>query len=381
MKDENKAYAEFLKALVSFSLDLLKKTEAGAGENTLVSPLSVCLALAMAANGADGETLAQMEKVLGLNLDLDSLNLSLSTFVKNLKQGEKAKFQFANSLWLKKGEGLTVDEDFLKRNDEFYRAEVFLENFDNETLEKINEWVKRNTQGLIDKILDEIQDDSLMYLINALAFDASWRKVYDLKDIYDRDFKSLKGDLQRAKFMHSKEHTLLNDGKAMGFLKPYAQHYSFMALLPNEDVDFAEYVAGLEPESFVNTLDKAGYADIEADIPKFKVEFKVELGNILEDMGMPLAFDPEKADFSKMGKLGEDYDNLYIGRVIHKTYIALDELGTKAGAVTAVEMVGFTMAARLFEPIKIVLDRPFVYAIIENESGLPIFIGTVTDLG
>ncbi|HRT82735.1 MAG TPA: serpin family protein, partial [Oscillospiraceae bacterium] len=169
--------------------------------------------------------------------------------------------------------------------------------------------------------------------------------------------------------------------KAMGFLKPYAQHYSFMALLPNEDVDFAEYVAGLEPESFVNTLDKAGYADIEADIPKFKVEFKVELGNILEDMGMPLAFDPEKADFSKMGKLGEDYDNLYIGRVIHKTYIALDELGTKAGAVTAVEMVGFTMAARLFEPIKIVLDRPFVYAIIENESGLPIFIGTVTDLG
>ncbi|HRT82488.1 MAG TPA: serpin family protein, partial [Oscillospiraceae bacterium] len=191
MKDENKAYAEFLKALVSFSLDLLKKTEAGAGENTLVSPLSVCLALAMAANGADGETLAQMEKVLGLNLDLDSLNLSLSTFVKNLKQGEKAKFQFANSLWLKKGEGLTVDEDFLKRNDEFYRAEVFLENFDNETLEKINEWVKRNTQGLIDKILDEIQDDSLMYLINALAFDASWRKVYDLKDIYDRDFKSL----------------------------------------------------------------------------------------------------------------------------------------------------------------------------------------------
>ena len=178
--------------------------------------------------------------------------------------------------------------------------------------------------------------------------------------------------------MYGTEHMYLDDGSATGFLKYYADRkYAFAALLPNDGVSVSDYVASLTGEGLMNTLHNTQNVEVKTAIPKFESEYSVEMSDILKAMGMTDAFDGTKADFTGLGSL--DDGNIFIGRVLHKTYIAVDEKGTKAGAATAVEMSG--SSAPLEELKTVYLDRPFVYMLIDCETNLPIFIGTAMDIG
>lgn len=364
---------------VRFALELLKAEAAGKNENVLVSPLSVELALAMTANGAAGDTRTEMERVLGGGISTEDLNGYLHTWMKGLGASEKSRLQMANSIWLRDDESLTVQPSFLQTNADYYSAGVYKRPFDGDTVEEINRWVKEHTDGTIDRIVETFDADSMLYLINALAFDAKWDEPYEDRSVKEGIFTSVSGEQQTAQMMTSVEYTYLDDGRATGFAKYYEGYdYSFAALLPNEGVSIHDYVDGLTAKVLRQTL--LGMGDdssqsVIAHLPKFSYDYGVSLRRTLGEMGMPTAFDGDRADFSAMGHVGP-YP-LYIGDVQHKTFITVDALGTKAGAVTAVE---FKCGGAMIEPKEVTLDRPFVYMIVDNATHLPIFIGTVLEI-
>lgn len=268
---------------------------------------------------------------------------------------------------------MTVEKGFLQKNADYYDAAIYKAPFDDATLNDINAWVKTNTGDMIDKILEEIRDDAVMYLINAIVFDAEWKVIYNESNVYEDTFNLGDGEKLTVDLMRSEESLYLDDGKATGFIKPYYDDkYSFVALMPNEGISLDSYIESLTGEALLNSIANAEPATVNASMPKFSYDFEVKLNEILEDLGMPIAFDPKVADFSEMGKSSRG--NIFIGDVLHKTFISLDEKGTRAGAVTKVEMRDESAAADL----KIIkLDRPFVYGIIDNSTNLPVFIGTL----
>ena len=346
-------------------------------ENVLISPLSIQLALAMTANGADGNTKAEMEALLGGEISLEDLNEYLYSYMNNLPSAEKYKLQIANSIWFRDDEGrLQVEKDFLQKNADYYGAQAYKAAFDDQTLKDINNWVKDHTDGMIDSILDQIDEDAVMYLINALVFDAEWQHVYDKSDVYKGKFTNIGGTEKQVDMMHSEETVYLQDENAIGFMKPYSgSKYNFAVLLPNEGVDIYEYIAGLTGESLMETLSTPQLGMVMATLPKFSYEYELTMNDVLKELGMPSAFIGDTADFSKMAHSSRG--NIYIGDVLHKTFISVDELGTKAGAVTKVQMND--ESAPMSEWV-VTLNRPFVYMIIDNETNLPVFIGTVMDV-
>lgn len=360
--------------LSDFGLELMQQTlkSAEADENVLVSPLSVLLALYMTANGAEGRTEDQMMEVLG-----DNLNGYLKAYQDALPQGEDYKLHIANGIWFRDEEFLTVQEEFLKTNQEYFNAGLYKAPFDDTTCKEINNWVKENTDGMIDSILDEISADAVLYLINALSFDAKWQKPYNEYSVReDCTFTKEDGTEQKTTLMYSEESTYLEDERATGFVKYYKDRkYAFVALLPKEGVTVADYVAWLDAEHLHELLEGAKQTTVNAALPKFETEYDILLNDVLVQMGMPDAFSSAEADFSGMAT--SDRGNIFISRVLHKTFISVDELGTKAGAVTAVEM---TEECAAMEVYTVYLNRPFVYLLIDCETNQPFFIGTLMDV-
>ena len=361
--------------VTDFAIRLFKASNEN-GKNTLISPLSVLCALAMTANGAEEETLAQMEEVLGMTTE--ELNLYLYSYMKNLPQGDKYKLSLANSIWFTEDERFTVNQDFLQTNADYYGADIYKAPFDKQTLKDINNWVKQNTDGMIPEILDQIPPEAIMYLVNALAFEAEWSEIYEKHQVKDGEFTKEDGTKQDVKFMYGSEGTYFEDEKATGFMKRYkGGKYAFVAMLPNEGVSVSEYIASLDGESLNALLANPQYATVRTSIPKFETEYKVEMSDILQSMGMTEAFDMYNADFEGLGT--STGGNIYISRVLHKTFISVGEKGTKAGAATIVEMKDGA-AAEPTEPKEVYLDRPFVYMLVDCENNIPFFIGTMMDV-
>lgn len=360
---------------VDFSVALIKESIAGK-KNSLVSPLSVLLALSMTANGASGDTLDEMEKLLGQGIPLIELNAYLYSYSNSLPDENNSKLRIANSIWFRDDEGrLTVEKDFLQTNANYYNAAAYRSRFDETTLKDINSWVEKNSDGMIDSILDSIDPDTVMYLINAIVFDAEWEKVYSKENLEDGSFTNASGIGEAARFMNSEEMLYLYDGMSEGFIKPYSKGmYSFVAILPNEGITVDEYVSKMTGKGFLGLINGAKSTPVTASLPKFSYSYTIGMNEALKKLGMPTAFSSEKADFSRLGRSSRG--NLFIGDVLHKTFISVDELGTKAGAVTKVEIED----EAYIESKVVRLDRPFIYAIIDNSQGLPVFIGTVNSV-
>ena len=360
-------------AIADFGLRLFQQnmeTE----ENTLIAPLSVLYALSMTANGADGNTLTQMEAVLGL--PVDTLNAWLSGYLAQLSQPDREKLRLANAIWFKDDPGLTVEQSFLQTNADYYRAGIYKAPFDDKTLADINRYVEQNTDGMITDILDEIPEDAVMYLVNALAFTAKWAEVYTNFQVREDTFTAQDGTERTVEMMRSEEYAYLEDENATGFLKYYeGRRYAFAALLPREGMTVAEYVQSLDGDALHQMLTHPQEVTVNTAMPKFETAYDTQMNDVLISMGMPDAFDWTVADFSRLGT-SED-GNICIGRVLHKTFLSVAEEGTKAGAATVVEMVAGS--AMMEEPKVVTLDRPFLYMILDCRTGTPLFLGTLLD--
>jgi serpin B len=345
------------------------------GENTLISPLSVLCALAMTANGAENETLQQMETVLGMTTQ--ELNLYLYSYMQSLPGEEACKLSLANSIWFTEDERFTVNPDFLQTNADYYGADIYKAPFNNQTCRDINNWVKEKTDGMIPNILDRIPDAAVLYLVNALAFDAQWANPYYETQIRNGEFTRENGTKQNASFMYSTEHIYLEDENATGFMKKYkGGKYAFVAMLPNEGVSVSDYVASLDGAALNAMLSNPQYTTVYTGIPKFETEYDVEMSGILAGMGMTNAFDTGRAEFAKIGTSTEG--GISISRVLHKTFISVNEKGTKAAASTIIEATDGCADPEM--PKTVYLDRPFVYMLIDCENRIPFFVGTMMNV-
>lgn len=364
-------------AITDFSVRLLQHTMEKES-NTLVSPYSILSALTMTANGADGDTLSQMEDVFGLSLE--ELNTYLYSYQEYLDGDTENKLSVANSIWLSDDESIQVNEEFLQNNAQWYGSDIYRTPMDEGTLEAINSWVNHKTEGMIPQILDEIPGNAMMYLVNALAFDAEWATVYTEADVREGTFTKADGSERSTELMYSEEYNYLKDENAEGFLKYYRNgKYAFAALLPDEEITIDDYVNGLTGERLHSILSGMESCTVNAAIPKFKTEYAGEMSEILKEMGMPDAFSDKNADFTRMCSC--DPGEVHIGRVLHKTFLEVNERGTKAGAATVVEMLLESAAEEPEEPKTVYLDRPFVYMLVDTQANLPIFLGTAMDIG
>lgn len=343
-------------------------------ENSLLSPVSILAALAMTANGAKGETLEQMEEVFGLSVD--GLNREIGAYVANCDNSEDYKVDIANAIWFTEEEHFTVNPVFLQTNANYYQADIYAAPFDESTVYDINHWVNQKTDGMIPKVLDRIDPSIVMYLINAVYFDAEWKVKYTESAIRDGVFTKEDGTTQKVEFMYSEENVYLEDENATGFMKYYkGGDYAFVAMLPKEGMSIEEYVTSLSGESLYAYVTDTQYDTVNVSIPKFEYEFDVELTSVLREMGMTDAFNEGEADFTGLGT--STMGNVFINSVMHKTFISVDENGTKAAAAT---IVAPGCESEPAEPKVVHLDRPFVYMIYEVGSCKPLFIGTVMDL-
>lgn len=344
------------------------------GENTLVSPLSVLSALAMVANGAEGETLSQMEAVLGATPE--QLNSWFLSYMSRL--GEEDALHLANAIWFNTHERFTPDPDFLQTNADYFGAGIRSGEFNEALCREINKWVEEHTDGMIPEILDEIPEDAVMYLVNALAFEARWASTYREEQVRDGIFTTEDGREQDVRLMHDTVFAYLELENAAGFLRHYKDGYTFAALLPNAGVTVAELAASLEGAELTTLLAEPQGVPVKTAIPKFQGESSLKLNEILANMGMGDAFDQERANLTGLGTSSRG--NIYINRVLHKTFISVSEEGTRAGAATMVEANDRAMGV-MVDQKEVILDRPFIYMIVDTESNLPIFMGTCMDLG
>lgn len=361
-------------AVTDFGLRLLQNSMKK-GENELISPVSVLSALAMTMNGAEGETLAQMETVLGMNAE--ELNSFIHGYLEALGENEVNQLSLANSIWFKDDEKFTVEKEFLQTNGDYFDADIYKGAFDEATRKDINTWVSERTNGMIENVLDQIQEDAVMYLVNALAFEGSWLDPYNEYQVHDSVFTTEDGRQQDVELMYSTEGNYLSEENATGFIKYYKnREYAFVALLPNKGITVEEYINSLTGEKLYGLLSQPEMTTVEAALPKFRAVYDYEISDVLSGMGMEDAFDWEKADFSRLGTY--EGENIFINRVIHKTYISMTETGTRAGAATVVEVAAEGAA---LEPKAVILNRPFVYLLVDCETNIPFFIGTMMDMG
>lgn len=361
MEEGNEAYN-------TFAIELIKKA-VSTEENVLVSPLSAIYALGLTANGADGNTLVQMESVFGISVS--KLNQYLYYYAEQKAAKEATELSIANSIWF--SDSFAPKNEFLQTNADYYAAAAYKADFDDiNTVSDINNWVKDKTKGMIPKIIEEIDDSTVMFLINALAFEAEWRDQYEETAVREGDFTTANGEKVKVDFMYSDNEIYIHDENADGFIKYYNGNYAFAALLPNENLSIEEYVSTLSGEKITKLLnEKSTMNTVDTALPKFETSFDVEMRRILSSMGMTDAFIPGVANLTKTGEA----PNLHIGSVIQKTFISVGELGTKAGAVTAVIENAESCPPQAIK--EVYLNRPFVYMLIDTTTNTPFFIGTM----
>ncbi len=389
------ALQQFTAGNRDFALSLyaaLAEQPGQSGENLLVSPHSILSALAMVYAGAEGETREQMRATLRLNLDEPALHQAFAELDRQLaeraaapREGEARGFELnvVNRLWGQQDYAFVPD--YLALVERYYGAGVERVDFERDpdgVRQQINAWVEDQTRDRIRDLLPEnsLNEDTSLVLVNAIYFLASWQEAFEEASTRPAAFHLLDGSSQDVPMMQRTGRLPAHVGDdSIAVAIPYlGSQVSLLALMPtDETADFATWERSLDRQALDETIAALAPQQVALDFPKFRVEGGFRLGELLQAMGMPQAFDPPNANFERMtgvppGVIGR---SLYIDEVFHKTFIDLDEAGTEAAAATAVVMMRLTALVEEPEPIEIRFDRPFVYAIYDQPTGSLLFLG------
>lgn len=364
---------KFIKGTVDFSVNLFANSTS-MNKNTLVSPMSAYFALGMTLNGADGNTKKQFEDVLCRGTDTVDINRYYYTL--SNKVTDDRDINSSCSIWYNKNYSESIKKEFLQKNTDYYNSNIYKTDFSKSTAARdINKWVSISTNNKIKNLVQETDDSDVMMLINTLYFNKKWQNPYKNSDITTRRFTNYDGTTSDAEFMHSIENEYLHDDLCEGFIKNYeGNKMSFACMLPKKDMSMEEYMKSLTGDRYIKYINSREKTDVFASMPKIKYDYSVILNDHLKKIGLIDAFDPDKADFAKMSD-----KNLCISKVLQKTYIDIGLNGTEAAAATEVEMKE-TAPAMEKQHKTVVLDRPFVFAIIDNETNLPLFMGVVVHI-
>lgn len=342
------------------------------GVNTLLSPLSISLALSMTANGAAGDTLAEFEALLGA--DVDTVNANAASLLAEYRDlGGSTVSSIADSLWL--DGSLAAREPFLSRCTAFYDAGLYQADLATEqTRRAVNGWVEENTGGMIPEILTEVPaEDAALLLVNALYLKNTWAAGFDPNSTREDSFYAADGTGTVTDFLSNgiRQEQYFRTEDAAGVVLPYDDgRLAFAAVLPDGDLD--AWLESLDGGTFPALIGAAEDTRLLLRLPKFEAEWGGELADALAALGLDTAFDPARADFSGLGTT--ESGPLFIDSVLHRAKIQVDEEGTEAAASTVVMAPAGAPAPVDYE--ELILDRPFCYAIVDLERGVPLFLGT-----
>jgi serpin B len=373
-KQLQKIPATFSDQTSEFAFDLLKKhnSEEKADKNYFVSPLSLHVALGMLLNGADGKTKEEIQKGLGLSSDLTANNNIYKSLIESLPNADsKVTNTIANSVWYRNS--FTVDKSFLDVLKTSFNATVSGEDFNNTaTVSKINAWASDNTNGKIKKVIEQIDPAQVMFLMNALYFKGDWKIPFKEENTRDDNFVGTTGT-KLVKMMSMLEN--VKYAKRTGYqaleLVYGDGNYVMTILLPDEKTPVSYVInimSGTEWKSINTALAEQ---KVIVGLPKFTLEYETNFNKVLENMGMPTMFN----DAADLSKISAPAGKIKVGFVKQNTFVAIDEKGTEAAAVTTID-IKLTSAPILPE---FICNRPFAFFISEKQSNTILFVGKIVN--
>jgi len=357
-----------------FEIDLFREAYVTSDSNTVISPLSIKMAMAMVTEGAKEETLTELREVLELDENSKTYYKSL---MDDMLGQEDITLDIANSVWSK--DGLEFKQDFIDLLEDYYYAEATSLDFnDSSSVDTINNWVDDKTNGKISKILEKINPLDIMYLINAIYFNADWTEQFNEDFTQEKDFTIADGSIIQTDLMSMDSDFQYQENDDFQAVElPYGEdgRYVMRVYLPDEGIEIDEFVSGMTREELNNWNQDFSQMEGYLELPKFKTEYSKNLNDILKDLGIEKAFDSELANFKDI--IDVTGQNVDISRVIHKTYIDVSERGTEAAAVTMVVMELKGMPPESEDTFEMIVDRPFFFTIDDTENDEILFIGTI----
>lgn len=365
--------APFAEQTTQFAFDIAKRvvTEEGQAKNVFISPLSLHIALGMILNGANTATAQEIQKTLKLDAQtLAEANQTYQNLMENLPRTDpKVTMTLANSVWYRNTfQVATSFQDVLKQT---FQAQVSAKDFNNPaTVADINAWASKETNGKIPKVIEQIQPDNVMFLMNALYFKGDWQKQFKTEQTVDAPFKLASGGETTVRMMrldHTFRRAFRSNYAAVEL--PYgSDKFAMTILLPAESTTADAVLNGFSSADWSQLQKDMQPSKIDFGLPKFTLNYEITLNKALTAMGMPTAF-TDRADFTKINPAG----GLLLSFVKQNTFVAVDEKGTEAAAVTTGGVSTTSM------PMPTLCDRPFVFVIHEKTSGTVLFVGKIAD--
>lgn len=374
-------YEKIVSANNRFAFKLYSEIiETDSGENVFISPSSIAFALEMTLSGATGETRKAMAEALELQgLALKEINNANRQLLDTLESADpKIKLTIANSLWARKG--IQFKPDFIKGNEDCYNAELTTLDFsDPNAPQIINKWVSEKTNKKIQKIINSVDPLDILFLINAVYFKGIWTNQFDKDSTREDDFYLADGKKKKVQMMHqSKEYRYYRGPGFQAVSLPYGnERFSMYIFLPDSGRSLEEFQRKLTAEDWEYWIRRFGLCKGRIALPRFKLEYEISLNDALKSLGMNLAFDKKRADFSGMVSVFPN-GNIYIAEVKHKTFVEVNEEGTEAAAVTDVRIRATSLPP---PPFVMICDRPFFCAIRDNRTGTILFMGSIFNPG
>ena len=366
---------------IRFSLNILKELQReDKDKNIFISPLSISMALAILYNGAEGHTKEAIANALQIKgIPPTDINEGFRDLMGSLDDVDNhVSLSIANSIWVKKVLESSINDAFKRDLATYFRSEVLPRQFsDPATVNEINAWVKTKTGGKIDKIIEYISRDAVMFIINAIYFKGEWLQKFDEKQTRMRNFYLENGKTVKKKMMSTikKFHYGTYDG-LQALRMPYGRDKIAMyILLPDEGTNLNSLVNDIDPDKLEAIFLEMKKIELELQLPKLKLEYgKKQLNDALTRLGMGDAFDGETANFRAIASL--DSGNLFVSFVDHKAVVEVNEMGTEAAAVTN---IGIKLSSMSITTQRFIVNKPYLFMIRDDRSGLILFIGKIVE--
>lgn len=367
------AQREVIRKNNHFAFNLFHQMEGMDGK--VVSPMSIAYLMGMLANGASEATQQEILKAIGCEgVSVEELNQLYQGMMQVAgKQDKQTTVKIANYIAVNKNN--KINGEFAKTVGESYQAAIESLDFSSaKTTSRINGWCSEHTDGMIPKIITQVDASAISYLLNAIYFNGTWTSKFDAHNTKQENFRGFTRDIQKVDMMHQvKKFRYLDNDTFKAVNLPYGNgSYSMTVFLPNEDKSIFDMMKVLDAEKLAQVNRDMDYCMVNLKLPKFTTETSLGLNDIISKLGAPMMFNPSQADFSQFAK-----GNFFVSKMLQKAKIEVSEQGTKAAAVTAAIML--TSAAPMeYRHVDFIANRPFVYMITDRQSGAILFMGQYT---
>lgn len=368
------AQSQALRGINNFGFKLMRtQTDMN---SKVISPLSVSFLMGMLANGADGTTLTEITKTLGVDkVGLNALNETCKALVAvTTKPNDKVKINIANCVAV--DDNITLNTNYVEQMQALYSAQVTSRDFNKaSTLTYINDWCSKHTNGMIPRIIDKLSASDKAVLMNAVYFNGTWQNKFAKSETREENFRGYSRDIKRTKMMHAKGKRMyakMDGYQALSL--PYAGNdYKMMVILPNEDRAITDVMDALDADALDNINRNMEECQVDVKLPRFTISTQTPLIKVVSQLGSPSMFQPGKANFSNMAQ-----QSLFVSSMLQKARIEVTEEGTKAAAVTVATMMATSLGPTEMRRVNFHADHPFIYMIIHQATGAVLFMGEYT---